>query len=120
MQQGRLPRAVLARQHDQRVRQIHQHRHVEVEVCKNRVCEDLQEHPGPEYQPTAIRPERTSKASGSGSRPMNRLYSSAGSSLSPRDRMLSRKAAPTSELKMPSSRNRVNASASRTSAHLYE
>ena len=53
--------------------------------------------------PPSTQRDRTAPAArrGSGSRPMKRRYSSAGSSLSPFDRMFSRNAAPTSRLKMP-------------------
>src|SRR2546425_3625956 len=66
------------------------------------------------------RPDLSSSAFKSGSRPMKERYSSTGSSLSPRARIFSRNSRPTSRLKIPLSRNRVNASASSTSAHLYE
>src|SRR5438093_1451774 len=52
----------------------------------------------------ASRPDLSSSALSSGSRPMKVRYSSAGSSLSPRSRIFSRNSSPTSRLKMPLSR----------------
>src|SRR5437016_985490 len=69
---------------------------------------------------TVSRPDLSSSAFISGSRPIKRRYSSAGSSLSPLERIFSRNSRPMSRLKMPCSRKRVKASASSTSAHLYE
>ncbi len=44
MQQRRFSRAVLACQHDKRMRQIHDHRHVEVEIRENGMRKNLEEH----------------------------------------------------------------------------
>ena len=44
IQQRRFSRAVLALQHDERVRKIHHHRHMEVEDGENGVRQDLQKH----------------------------------------------------------------------------
>ena len=60
---------------------------------------------------------RTISASESGSRPMNLRNNSSGSELSPWARMDSTKEAPVSGLKIPSSMNLPNASASNTSDH---
>src|SRR5262249_43732688 len=65
-------------------------------------------------------PERSSNAFRSGSRPMKSRYSSAASRLLPFARIRSRNCIPTSLLNTPPCLKRVNASASRTSAHLYE
>ena len=48
-------------------------------------------------------PNRSKSALGSGSRPMKPRYNSAGSWLSPRERIFSRNCPPTSRLKMPRS-----------------
>src|SRR5579871_1850574 len=77
--------------------------------CGEKADEGVGRGPGgpPHGYLVVRRPERSSRAFGSGSRPMKVRYSSAGSWLSPRARMFSRKRAPTSRLKMPLSWNRV-------------
>ena len=44
VEQRGFPRSVLAFEHDQRMREVHDHRHVEVEVDEDRVRKDFEEH----------------------------------------------------------------------------
>jgi hypothetical protein len=47
MEEGRFSAAVLARQHDQRMREIHDHRHVKVEIGEDGVTQDFEVHGNP-------------------------------------------------------------------------
>ena len=44
MQEGGLPRPVFALQHDERMREVHNHRHVEIQIGEYGVAQDLQVH----------------------------------------------------------------------------
>ena len=47
MQQSGFPRPVLALQHDERMREVHNHRHVEVQIGEDGMAQNLQIHSVP-------------------------------------------------------------------------
>ena len=46
VQQRRFAATILAREHDERVRKVHDHRHVEIEVGENGMSQNLEKHKG--------------------------------------------------------------------------